>query len=456
MDFAVKRFVVVGVLLLSLALNVAPQANLPPGDASIIELAETTQGIYSTSPNDSWNRIFYYLFSRRVRAMLSSDFPEAAPFHAFDGFPGYLNLQVSARTVERDESGDRAIDPLYPSFFTEAGVRVVLSGAAYDGLCQALQDATAETAPRSPLPRAIMQNDLWSAYDILTRNRFYRQSGHPALADHVDRLQHLLVALMRRLALTPQEISSLPDNYATARTRNPLPDLFGKDSGWHEVQWFRRRLHDESADDRRAVRIFVKPARPPRDVGKFLNQFPRLEGSAADQLEAVALVTEALVVDSRGNPQPTTLTTEVQIRRFRSADEKPLARTEIAVYEISREQLLSDPGAGGLVSQSEDSPTYVPGAGNAYSFAPLLNSHQDWAPPVVIHLRTRCVYCHGGDDLKYLMTFGIVRVPHRPVPPVRELDRQHHEAAEQVAERKIETATWKALVKDWETVSESH
>jgi hypothetical protein len=75
---------------------------------------------------------------------------------------------------------------------------------------------------------------------------------------------------------------------------------------------------------------------------------------------------------------------------------------------------------------------------------------------VLIHLRTRCVYCHGGDDLKYIMTFGIVRAPHEHVPPVRELDRQHHEAADQVAQRKIQAATWKALLKDWDAVSESH
>jgi len=453
---AVKRFLFPTVLFLALSSTLTPQPSRPPADTPIIQLAETPHPIYSADPNDSWNRIFYYLFSRRIHARLSSDFPDAAPFHAFDGFPGYLNLQVSSQTIERSETGDRAIDPLYPSFFVDVGARVVLSGPAYDGLRQALQDATTETAPRPPLARAIMQNDLWSAYDILSRNRFHRENGPPDLAGHPDQLQHLLAKLMHKLALTPEEILVLPDNYTAAKSRNSLPDLFGKDSGWHEVQWFRQRMHDESVDDRRAVRIFLKPARPPRDVRKFLNQLPRLQGSAADQLEAVALVTQALVVDSRGNPQPTSFTTEVQIRRFRSPDEKPLSRTEIAVYEISREQLLKDPLSGGLVPEPEDSPAYAPAAGNDYSFTSLLSTHQDWGPPVLIHLRTRCVYCHGGDDLKYIMTFGIVRAPHEHIPPVRELDRQHHEAADNVAKRKSETTTWKALLKDWETVSESH
>jgi hypothetical protein len=454
--WAVKSFFFPAVLLLALSSTPTPQPNRPPAHTPIIQLAETPHPIYSADPNDSWNRIFYYLFSRRIHALLSSEFPDAAPFHAFDSFPGYLNLQVSSHSIERNETGDRAIDPLYPSFFVDAGVRVVLSGPAYDGLRQALQDATTETPPRPPLARAIMQNDLWSAYDILSRNRSPRENGPPDLAGHLDQLQQLLAKLMRKLALTPEEILALPDNYTAAKSRNSLPDLFGKDSGWHEVQWFRQRMHDESVDDRRAVRIFLKPARPPRNVRKFLNQLPRVQGSAADQLEAVALVTQALVVDSRGNPQPTSLTTEVQIRRFRSLDEKPLSRNEIAVYEISREQLLKDPLSGGLVPEPEDSPAYAPAAGNDYSFTSLLSTHQDWGPPVLIHLRTRCVYCHGGDDLKYIMTFGIARAPHEHVPTVRELDRQHHEAADQVAQRKIQAATWKALLKDWDAVSESH
>jgi hypothetical protein len=36
---------------------------------------------------------------------------------------------------------------------------------------QALRDALAESAPRPPLHRALMQADVWGAYDILSRPR---------------------------------------------------------------------------------------------------------------------------------------------------------------------------------------------------------------------------------------------------------------------------------------------
>jgi len=36
--------------------------------------------IYAQDPNDAWNRIFYFLFSRRIQARLSDEFPEGAPF----------------------------------------------------------------------------------------------------------------------------------------------------------------------------------------------------------------------------------------------------------------------------------------------------------------------------------------------------------------------------------------
>ena len=99
--------------------------NAPEAPAST-RLAEAPEKIYSDNPDDSWNRIFYYLFSRRVTAHLTADFPEGAPFREVDGLLQALHLQMSTRTFERNETGDRAIDPLYPSFLVDDGIRVVL------------------------------------------------------------------------------------------------------------------------------------------------------------------------------------------------------------------------------------------------------------------------------------------------------------------------------------------
>ena len=67
---------------------------------------------------------------------LSSDFAEGAPF--LDG-PG--GRRVSTRVFERNEAGDRAIDPMYPTFFVAFGSMLVLSDSAYPAFTQALRDA---------------------------------------------------------------------------------------------------------------------------------------------------------------------------------------------------------------------------------------------------------------------------------------------------------------------------
>src|ERR1700724_808452 len=157
-----------GIVIVALA---AAQASKHADDPSEVpprtRLAESPEAIYSNSPDDSWNRIFYYLFSRRGTACLTADFPEGEPFRDMGGFLKFLHVQVSTRTIEMKEVGDRALDPLYPSFLSDRGSRVVLEDPAYAGFRKSLKDALADSTARSTVARAIMQNDLWSAYDIL-------------------------------------------------------------------------------------------------------------------------------------------------------------------------------------------------------------------------------------------------------------------------------------------------
>jgi hypothetical protein len=225
----------------------AQDASYTPPKAALAEGGP--KAIYSSDPNDSWNRIFYYLFSRRIETRLSDQFPEGAPFE--DG--------VSTRLFERDEIGDRAIDPLYPSNFVNTGKYLVLTDPAYANFKKALQDALGDNVPRSPVARALMQSDLWGAHDIL----FFPFSR----ADEKDLGQlrvivlDLISRLIRKIALTPEEIESLPNNYSAAVREHSFPNVFAKDSGWTEVLWFYPRLHDNIAGFRRASRVFLKAER---------------------------------------------------------------------------------------------------------------------------------------------------------------------------------------------------
>jgi hypothetical protein len=428
---------------------VAQEASYSPPKAALLDGGP--KAIYSGDPNDSWNRIFYYLFSRRIEARLSDQYPEGAPF--VDG--------VSTRLFERDEIGDRAIDPLYPSHFVNVGSRLVLTEPAYSDFKKALQDALDEKAQRPAIARALMQNDLWGAHDIL----FFPllPEDEKDLGDLRMIVLDLISRLVKKIALTPEEIKSLPDNYSAAVREHSFPDVFAKDSGWVEVLWFYPRLHDSVAGFRRTSRVFLKVKQPQQDLQKFLNGIPdRVESDPLDGLDGVALVTQLLLVDSHGKLEPTSLTSEVQVRLFEkviSDSIKPnddtlkmmdgtFERTRLQVCEISRRLFVRQPESGGLVPEEESSRAY----NDRYSFAegeavtqgpnlPMLVE-----PPVQVMLRARCAFCHS-DGLTQLNMFSMARPTRiRRSPPVKQLNSKEHATAKLAIVEKEKRREFQALL----------
>ena len=119
--------------------------------ATALFSSDDPQSVYAADPNDSWNRIFQLLFTRTVKARLSSEFKEGAPFTRAEGM-GVPALQISTRVFAQAEIGDRAIEPLYPSFFAPGALQV-LTEPRYSQLNQALTDALNERALRPPVAR---------------------------------------------------------------------------------------------------------------------------------------------------------------------------------------------------------------------------------------------------------------------------------------------------------------
>jgi hypothetical protein len=428
---------------------VAQEATYSPPKATL--LGSAPQPIYSSDPNDAWNRIFYFLFSRRVETRLSDLFPEGAPF--VDG--------ISTRLFERDEIGDRAIDPLYPSHFVNIGSRLVLTDPTYSDFEKALQDALNEKAQRSAIARALMQSDLWGAHDIL----FYpflskdeKELGQRRLAT-LD----LISRLMWKIALTPEEIKSLPNNYSATVREHSFPDVFAKDSGWIEVLWFYPRAHDSVAGFRRTSRVFLKLKHPQQSLQRFLNGMPdRVESDPLHGLDGVALVTQLMLVDSQGKIMPTSLTSEVQVRFFETVSAgtiKPndgtlevidgsFERARLQVCEISRKLFVREPESGGLIPEEESSPAY----NGKYAFAEgeAVNQGPDLPmlvePPLQVTMRARCAFCHG-DGLAQLNTFSIAR-PRRPQssPPVKQLNPNEHETVKLAIAEKEKSRDFQALL----------
>ena len=397
--------------------------------------------VYAPDPNDSWNRIFFYLFSRRIETRVTDEFPEfrdATPFIHQENPTGATlpsSIGMSTRSFERDEIGDRAIDPLYPSFLRPTGAHVVLNDPGYSELSKALEQALGENAPRSPLACALMQADLWSAYDILYSTA---SSQRPTPETEQRRaLLDLLARMIRKIALTDHEIDSLPANYSVAAPLQSLPELFRSDGEWLEVAWMPRQ-HDHAAGYRRVARVFLKPARAPENVKSFLNWL-RGDRYSLEDLDGVALVTQLLLIDSKGRLLPTSITTDVQVRLFEKTPDGALKRTSIQVSEISRRQLINSPPSGGLVVEGENAPAYR-ATGNDYTFA---SPQRFLDAPLQVRLRTRCTACHGS-DLSRVMTFAF-ESPNSGVAPVRQLNPVAHEAADAVIEKKAKQKDFESL-----------
>jgi hypothetical protein len=427
------------ILLLSCAGAFAGCAR--PGEATIqpavVQLApapvfvsENPQSIYAADPNDSWNRIFRALFTRTIKARVSDAFPEGAPFEAFQVRMGSFPIRLSTRTLSRTEIGDRAVEPLYPTFFTAEGPAQVLT-ERFTELSTALREAIDETKNRSAIERALMQADVWAAYDII----YETELGYGVDIPHRRAtLLKLFRQFIKKLALSSDEIKSLKSNYPAG---DKLPDLFSTESGWLEIELLPHRSHDHAAGFRRAARVFVKPRTRPADRGQFVESLKHHRH--LDQVEAVGLVIQNLLIDTSGRIVPSPVFTEVQFRVFKNDPQTGRLSAEAQQFELSRRKLLTDPPSGGLVEYSETSPAYLAAAGNDYDFG---NRTEEAGAAVVVPLRTRCAQCHN-PPLTTIRTYSIHYIP--PVPTTRVLKPLDQERALYVARLKAERNDFKSL-----------
>lgn len=449
--------------------------------------------IYAADANDPWNRIFYHLFTRSVTLIAAQEFSDAAPFAPLPPgndvasfmplprHPGMPGMNFSTRKLTRIESGDRAGEPLYMNAERTLNEVDVLVEPRFSQLKAALDEALAETAPRPPLQRAVMQSDVWAAYDILfTRNYYGGYGSAEARRIYLARYRLLsrLARLVGKLALTPAEIQALPDNYALAAKRYPLPPLFAPESGWLETEWSRLRTHEQLFRERKAARIFLKPSaspgetladkvaflenlgRPPRDPA--FGEKLRLAGGRAGLFDAAAVVVQLLLIDTTGQVTATPLTVEVSLRRFMkdaSGRIKPEA-TRYEHYQLSRkllvsQPLVSQPSAGGLVPIDEQEPAYLPWGINDLGFVGFFEPEGIAArartgtigrrsTAVLVPLRLRCQSCHGRsqwEDLEIFRFFG----SHRLAPEARFPHPDRNEHGRYLAQEKMRSTEFRAL-----------
>jgi hypothetical protein len=431
-----------------LLLLLQPTRDFDPLQGSLPRSAP--QPIYAIDPSDAWNQVFFLLFTRTIPSRVMAP---GSPFVS----AGDERLKLTDERIVRIESGDRAIDPLYPSWlwmgsthfdFAPDSTFRVLREPRYSQLVAALENVRRTARSRPPVARALMQADLWSAYDMLHTILAPRPGRRAAEAGERElrarTLLPLVATTMRALALSDKEIAALPDTYSTAAMKLGLPDLMGNRSGWMEIRWMPQRFHDSAAGHRRATRVFLRPTKRANDERAFLNQFRAHQGDNLGALDSVALLIQLLLVRSDGTVVPSPITYEAQFR----GNGARVTGAEIPQYELSRRLLLSSPTTGGLVGLEANAPAYLPMAGNDLSFATPARLDAD---PVLAPLATKCSGCHGpGPGVGTLMTFSVHKKRDRPMPPVDRLVSARNLHADEVAKRKMASGDFKALRQHWQ------
>jgi hypothetical protein len=407
---------------------------------SRVSTQEPVQLIYSDDAADPWNRLFSIMFTRSVVHRKTSEFGDAGPFTKL-GENDFRLFAVSMRTFERFEDGDRAITPFYPSLdylyqSPRGASRPPFNDGRLEPFARVLQEAFADTRPRTPVARVLMQADLWAVFDRLT-------PGDPRLAP--------LARMIAKLALSRGEIAALPDQYALARRSLDLPDLFSPGSAWHEIVWFDHRMHDRDVGFRQATRVFLRAdgaVAHPRGLFDQLRHIAAFmepphsrshEGGvhALERISGAALAMQLLTIDTGGDIVPTPLFQTVQIRSFPAGPDG--RKTTVAMeHELSRAGARTLERTGGMRTFRGTDPAYVPAAGNDYGFAsPQLSPVRE---PILGTLDTRCAACHGRGS--HLFTFSVHA---KEMAPVRVLPQPNADRARYVVEQKKTREDYKRL-----------
>jgi hypothetical protein len=345
-------------LLLFCLLFGATSIALAPGPQSAAVAAPKHQcRIYNPNPSHIWNRVHATLLIRE-------DLPGA------------------------NQDAD-SLDALF-WFTTKYLLATPWHQRALNVLDEFLQ-THAENLIHDPVKRAILQRDLWAVFDWSVERQ--RPQGETSYEQEKRELQIRLAEVLRRLALTPKQIESLPDNYAQAvasaefpkeydpahRDRAFLPpDLFEDHGPWVAISNYSEGVataHLFAFSGRSRFLVFVRlPEGRKATLSYFQSLWnfpqpwvPRLDIAPDQTIEnpdlpqfpvgtQVALVRQMMLFDDQGNVVPAPITESVQIRVYRGIPARHRdIHEEQDFYEIRFSRpLLFASKAGGLRAIAPD------------------------------------------------------------------------------------------------------
>ena len=280
--------------------------------------------VYDADPDHPWNRVFRQLYRRTAAG--------------------------------GQEYGAGELDPLlwFDTTF-------LLTGASHPQVLQVLDEflsAGAEDLIEDPLKRALFQHDLWAVFD-------WAASQTEPYAKERDALKARLAEIMKRVALSKEEILALPDNYELALNSAAYPSVFQEDqpeipflpadlfqpgSGW--VVLGREGgptalTHTEAFPFFGRSVFFVLVRSPDGREGTldFIDALNREPNPVTPIGTQVALVRRMLLIDDRGELVLSPLLETIQLRHFGPAQ-------SFYEFELDRRRLFGGE-AGGLVPNND-------------------------------------------------------------------------------------------------------
>lgn len=153
------------------------------------------------------------------------------PSTVYDPNPKHLWNRLNQALFERTATDGKkyGLDELDTLYW--ANTTNLLSGSSYRDATKVLDefiDTHGEKLISDPVKRALLQRDLWQLFDWTTYHHERPNKVHRSFSknfpDETRELQSRLAIVLRRVALTSNEIAALPDNYAQADAKR-LPDL---------------------------------------------------------------------------------------------------------------------------------------------------------------------------------------------------------------------------------------
>jgi hypothetical protein len=318
--------------------------------------ANAVWDIYDRNPEHLWNRVYRQLYRRT--------------------------------SATGDEYGSDELDPLLWLDTT-----YLLDGTSYQETLNVLDEflsTHAEYLIRDPLKRAMFQRDLWAVFD-------WAASRSEPFASQRQALMTRLAQIIRKVALSREEILSLPDNYTLEIEEETFPadvpidnsgaaflpsDIFHPERAWVPIGREGGPVamtHTESFPffGRSVFLVYVRWPGGREASLKFIESLntglPPVPAVGLD----LALARRMMLIDESGDLTLSPLVESIQLRHFSS-------RRHFHDFELNRVRLLG--GKGGGLALKTDLFMLFMGHGDVFEF-PDIPEMQAAIPEI-------CKACH--------------------------------------------------------------